>query len=737
VSRPPTERTTARIRTRIAAEVLLGSVALAGILLLALLAIPPAIGAQERPALMGFSPEKSAQQLDWERIMAAIPDSATMRSYHYDMTRLPHHAGTEENYRLAVYLRDLWEGFGFETEMVKYDILVPWPEELSLRLVAPEVIELETTEPPIPEDPDTYVEGGLPGMAAYVTSGRAVGEVVYVNYGRIADYRLLDEMGVSLEGKIVLVRYGGSPGQMRGMKVRMAAERGAVGAVIYTDPEEDGYVRGDIYPQGTWRPWEGIQRGSFLDVPIYPGDPLTPFEPSIPGVERIDFEEAGNVQRIPTQPISYGEALKILRHIGGDVVPSDWQGGLPLAYHIGPGPAEIEIDVQFDYQQRPVWNVFGRVPGAVEPDKVVMAAGHRDSWVLGARDPTSGTVSLLETARGVAEAVRQGFQPRRSIVFGSWGGEDFFLLGSTEWGEQFRDELRENMVLYLNRESYTAGSWSASGNPSLEPWVVETTRDASHPEGANLHTAWVDQNPARPPSLGTLGSGSDYTVFLDHIGVPSLNVGYGSGNGVYHSLYDTFNWFQRFGDPEYRYGVAQADVVGRMLMRLANADVLPFDFTNSANAIAGYLDEIVAMDTEGRLRSELRAIGSANARFRIAGGEADAAFRNVVAGGADWVEQHAEELAEINQLIMQTEREMLDERGLWRRPWYKNLIYAPGYYEGYSAKTLPGVREAMEEGEWAIARTQAGMLEEALDRATAVITEAGDKARAIAPRLVS
>jgi N-acetylated-alpha-linked acidic dipeptidase len=709
-------------------------VALCAALALALTGAAPLPLAAQDARLLGFSPERATAQLEWERIMAAVPDSATMRGYHWELTRAPHHAGTEENYRLAVYLRDLWEEFGFETEMVKYDILVPWPEELSLRLVEPEVIELAVTEPPIPEDPDTYVEGALPGMAAYVVSGSARGEVVYANYGRIADYRRLDEMGVSLEGKIVLVRYGGSPGQMRGMKVRMAAERGAVGVVIYTDPQEDGYVRGDVYPQGTWRPWEGIQRGSFLDVPIYPGDPLTPFEPSLPGVERIDFEEAGNIQRIPTQPISYGEALKILRHIGGDVVPREWQGGLPVTYHIGPGPAVVEIDVQFDYQQRPVWNVFGRVPGAVEPDKFVMAAGHRDSWVLGARDPTSGTVSLLETARGVADAVRQGFQPRRSIVFGSWGGEDFFLLGSTEWGEQLRDELRENMVLYINRESYTAGGWGASGNHALEPWVIETTKSAPHPEAPSLYEAWTAEE---TPALGALGSGSDYTVFLDHIGVPSLNVGYGSGNGVYHSLYDTFYWFQRFGDPEYRYGVAQADVVGRMLMRMANADVLPFDFTHAANAIAGYVDELVAMDDQGRLRSELRAIGAANARFRIAGAEADQAFRAVLAGGQEWVEQHADALTEVNRLIMQTERELLDERGLWRRPWYKNLVYAPGYYEGYAAKTLPGVREAMEEGEWEIAREQAGMLVEALDRATGVITEAGDRARAVGGRLVS
>lgn len=667
--------------------------------------------------------------------MAAVPDTAQMREYHYAMTRLPHHAGTEENYRLALYLRDLWEGFGFETEMVKYDILVPWPVELSLKLTAPEEIDLAVTEPPIAEDPDTEVAGGLPGMAAYVTSGRAQGEVVYVNYGRIGDYRLLDQMGVSLEGKIVLVRYGGTPGQMRGMKVRMAAERGAVGAVIYSDPEDDGYVRGDVYPHGRWRPWEGIQRGSFLDVPIYPGDPLTPFEPSIPGTERIALEDAGNVQKIPVQPISYGEALKILRHVGGDVVPQAWQGGLPLAYHLGPGPAEVEIDIQYDYRERPVWNVFGKVVGAVEPEKFVLAGGHRDSWVLGARDPTSGAVSLLETARGVAAAVEQGFRPRRSIVFGSWGGEDFFLLGSTEWGEQFREELQENMVVYINRESYTAGSWSAQGNHSLQRFVIETSKDAPHPDRASLHDAWSLQQPDQPLALGALGSGSDYTVFVDHLGVPSLSLGYGSPNGIYHSLYDTYYYYQRFGDPGYRYGVAQADMVGRMVMRLANAEVLPFDFTSAANAIAGYVDELVELDSEGRLRTDIRAVGGANAALRLAAAETNAVLERLTRDEGPWLRENPEALNEVNQLIMQAERELVDERGLWRRPWYRNLVYAPGYYEGYAAKTLPGVREAIEDEAWDVGRVQAGMLVEALKRATSVITDAGDKARGV--RLVS
>jgi N-acetylated-alpha-linked acidic dipeptidase len=702
---------------------------------LTMLLIPliPLIAGAQLPTLTGFSVERSEQHREWESVMAAVPDVARMGEFHYDMTRLPHHAGTEENYRLALYLQGLWEELGFETELVRYDVYLPWPGERSLRLVEPEVVELAVTEPPIAADPDTYVEGVITGMAAYVTPGDVVGDVVYANYGRSGDYRLLEERGVSLDGRIVLVRYGGTPAQMRGMKVREAAMRGAVGVVIYSDPEDDGYVRGDVYPDGTWRPPEGIQSGSFLDVPIYPGDPLTPFVPSIPGVQRLAFEDAETIQKIPVQPISYGEALKILRHIGGDVVPQEWQGGLPLAYHIGAGPARVEMHVEYDYAQRPVWNVFGKIEGTVEPEKFILAAGHRDAWALGARDPTSGAVSLLETARGIATALEQGYRPRRSIVFGSWGGEEYFLLGSTEWGEQFGEQLRENMVAYINRESYTAGDWSASGNHSLERFVIETSRDAVHPQAPSLYDAWSMQEPGAPPRLGAPGSGSDFTVFIDHLGIPSLSLGYGSGNGVYHSLYDTLGWFQRFGDPDYEYGVAQADMVGRMLMRLASAEILPFDFTDTADVIGRYVDELVELDAGGRLRDELRGIGAANARLRAAAVEANMSFSGVLSGGSQWTTGSEDALREINRLIMQTERELLDERGIWRRPWYRNLIYAPGYYEGYAAKTLPGVREAIEHGDWEVAQAQATMLVEALERAATSMTSAANTARRVQP----
>ncbi len=575
--------------------------------------------------MMGFTKDNAERERADERVMAASPDAELMQQYHYVLTRKPHHAGSEANYEYALYIRDQLKEFGYETEMFKYDILVPWAGENRITLTDPETAEIAVTEPPIPEDPDTYIEGGLPPMAAYITPGDVAGELVYVNYARIGDYRLLEKMGISLEGKIVIARYGGSPAQMRGMKVREAAKRGAIGAIIYSDPEDDGYVRGDVYPKGTWRPWTGVQRGSYLDVPIYPGDPLTPFEPSIPGVSRLPMEEAETIQKIPAHPISYGEALKLLRHIDGPVVPREWQGGLPITYHVGPGPARVSMHIELDYQTRPVWNVFGTIRGTHEPERVVLAAGHRDSWVLGARDPISGAVSLLETARGIAAAVEQGHRPRRSIQFGSWGGEDFFLLGSTEYGEQFADELKKNVVVYINRESYTAGRWSASGNHSLERFLIETSRDASHPSGTSLYGAWLAQSAGEPLHLGALGSGSDYTVFIDHLGVPSLGPGYGSPNGVYHSLYDTLNWFLKFGDPGYKYGVAQADMVGRMMMRLASTEVLPFDSTGTADAVGRYLEDLSALDSEGEMREALATVASANGRMRTAAVEANLA----------------------------------------------------------------------------------------------------------------
>ncbi len=685
---------------------------------------------QSSAGMMGFSADAADQEQAFERIMAAVPDATRMAEHHRILTRKRHHAGTPENYEYALYFRDQLDELGYETQMFKYDILVPWAGENRITLTAPETAEIAVTEPPIPEDPDTSIEGLPPPMAAYVTPGDVGGELVYVNYGRLQDYRWLEEQGISIEGKIVLTRYGGSPAQMRGMKVREAAKRGAIGAIVYSDPADDGYVRGDVYPDGRWRPWQGVQTGSYLDVPIYPGDPVTPFEPSIPGVERIPMAEAESIQKIPAHPISYGEALKLLRHLEGPAVPREWQGGLPLAYHIGPGPATVSMHVEQDYQTRPVWNVFGTIKGSVEPDRVVLVAGHRDSWMLGAQDPMSGIGPLLETARGIAAAVDQGFAPRRSIQFGSWGGEEYFLLGSTEYGEQFADELRENMVVYINRESYTAGTWNAAGTHSLEKFTIETTRDAPHPSRTSLYEAWKAQQPGDPLHLDALGSGSDWTVFLDHLGVPSLGVGYEEGQGIYHSLYDTLTWFQKFGDPGYEYGVAQADVTGRLVMRLTNAEVLPFDSTGTADAIGRYLDELADLDSEGEVRDALAAIAVANTRMRAAAVRTNRAVGGLLGCGQAALQTRTRALDELNGLIMKVDRNFVDERGLPRRPWYRNQLYAPGYYEGYAAKTLPGVREAIEQQEWSVAREQATGVVRALTGATTTLEQAGDVARA-------
>ncbi|MBI4485143.1 MAG: M28 family peptidase [Acidobacteria bacterium] len=608
------------------------------------------------------------------------------------MTLKPHHVGTEVNYEYGVYLSDKLKSFGWDVKMHKYDVYIPWPGNNRVSLTAPEKVEIALVEPPVPEDPDSQTPGVLPAFAAYVASGDVEGELVYVNYGRIQDYRLLDQKGISLKGKIAIARYGGQPSQMRGMKTREAAKRGAIGSIVYSDPAEDGYVRGDVYPKGRWRPSTTFERGSFLDVPIYPGDPLTPGTPSIPGVARLKPEEAETIQKIPTIVISYGEALKLLKHIDGEVVPRDWQGALPIAYHIGPGPAKVSMHIENDYQTRPVWNVVASIRGAVEPERIVMAAGHRDGWNMGAVDPTSGAASLLETARAISAAVKQGFKPRRTIQIASWDGEEFFLLGSTEHGEQFADELRKNMVVYINRESYTAGNWNTDGNSSLERWVIETTKDSVHPSGKNLYDVWTAQQPNQPIRLAALGSGSDYTVFIDHLGVPSLGPGFSGGAGVRHSLYDTFTFFQRFGDPEYKFGVAQADVVSKMLMRLANAEVLPFDYTATADYLGRELDDLKTLDTAGQMRETLAGLAAASADMRSSAVDANMAVEQLLAGpsgGRDKV------LPELNGLVMQVERDFLDDRGLPRRPWYKYLLTAPGYYTGYAAKTLPGVREAI------------------------------------------
>ncbi len=682
--------------------------------------------------LSGYTPASAQRQRALEAAIIGKPSAERMNTYHLALTAEPHHAGTEANLRLGDYYAARLKEFGFDSvARYRYQVLLPRPIERRITLLAPERYELKLEEPPLPGDPDTRKPGVLPPYNAYAVDGDVTSEVVYVNYGVPADYRVLDSLGISVAGKIVIARYGGS---WRGIKPKVAAEHGAVACIIYSDPADDGYVQGDVVPKGKWRPEWGVQRGSVMDMPMYPGDPQTPNRASKPGVERIPLANVPTIEKIPTIPISYGDALPILRNLGGAVVPRAWRGGLPITYHVGPGPARVRLILKNDWGVRPIVNVIGILRGSEIPEQIVMAGGHRDAWTFGGRDPTSGAVSLLETARVMADLAKAGQRPRRSIAIASWDAEEYGLIGSTEYGEEFADTLRQHLVVYLNRESYTAGNFTADGVHSLQPLVNQVARTVQMPGGERtVYDAWLAE--ARPLELaegsgdkqvrlGALGSGSDYTVFLDHLGIPSLDMGFESGNGIYHSRYDTHWFFTTFGDPGFAYGVRLAELVGIFLERVANADVLPFDYTSTAETINRYLDELEQEAGNRKLDVRLAEVREANARLGATAGALNAEIERVLALDAERLGSASPALGRLNDRIVKAEQAFLHDEGLPRRPWFRHQLYAPGFYTGYGVKTLPGIREALENNDVAEARRMAEVLTATLEQARRVLAEA-------------
>jgi len=612
----------------------------------------------------------------------------------------------------------------------RYEVLLPYPVEREVTLLAPERYELRLREPPLPDDPDTKKEGVLPPFNAYSADGDVTAEVVYVNYGIPEDYAVLDSLGISVKGRIVLARYGHS---WRGIKPRLAAERGAVGCLIYSDPEDDGFVKGDTLPVGKWRPSQGVQRGSVMDMPLYPGDPQTPGEPSVEGAERIPLDEVATIQKIPVQPISYGDAEPILRSLGGAGVPEKWQGGLPFDYHVGPGPARVHMRLRFDWSVRPIVDVFGLLLGKEEPDTWVMAGGHRDAWTFGGRDPISGAVSLLETARLLAAQARAGHRLRRTVAIASWDAEEWGLIGSTEWGEQHARELPGKVAVYLNRESYHQGRFEASGSHALQPLVNDVARAVAFPRAGGdttVYQRWVartqehgedaEVRPSIPPlvqgdgrtdvRIGALGSGSDYTVFLDHLGIPALNMGFSGPNGIYHSRYDTHHYFTTFGDPGFVTGERLAELVGLFLARMANARILPFDYRATAETVDRYLDELGKQAEEKGTGVDLSGLRAANRDFA---GAADT-LHAIVTATLESGSPDPGAVDALNALMLDIERGFLTGEGLPGRPWFRHQLYAPGYYTGYGVKTLPGVREALENGDIEEAAAMARRLETSL-----------------------
>jgi len=682
--------------------------------------------------LDGFNADRTQTQRRWEEKFRAVPAPTSAREHLRILTREPHIAGTKADYDTAIYVRDQLRSYGIAAELKEYDVWLNYPNSPSIvELIASRPQRLNIQEPAVPGDPTSSHPNITPLFNGYSASGDVTAPVVYANYGLPNDYDDLKKAGVEVKGKIVLVRYGNS---FRGVKAKVAEDHGAVGCIIYSDPADDGYMQGDIYPKGPWRPGESGQRGSVQYLFDYPGDPLTPGRPAIPGVERLKPEQATDLTRIPVQPISYDAARAILSVMKGPVRPRGFQGGLPFAYHLG-GTSDVKLRLKtdMDYKIRKIWNVIARIDGNEEKDRWVILGNHRDAWVFGAVDPNSGSSAMLEVGRGFGELLKQGWKPRRTIILASWDAEEYGLIGSTEWAEELAPELRQKAVAYLNLDAAVSGPhFGASSVPSLWKVMRAATMDVKDPKtGKSVYQQWQDRSREGRPEgasnkeeaqIGPLGSGSDYTPFLQHLGIPSTDMGFGGDYGVYHSSYDSFHWMDQFGDPGFVYHVAAAQVWGTLAMRLAEADALQFDYSDYAKQIREYFSETVRL-------AGLRSLGSAfdekSMNEALDGFAKEAERVNKLRQDAVRSSDRAA-LTRINDALIQTERQLIDPRGLRGRAWYKHQIYAPGFYTGYAAQPLTDFRQALDERNGANAKESLEKIVQAIKRATSTLKQAKD-----------
>src|SRR5881396_4239623 len=591
----------------------------AGLLLAATPASPPG------DTLRGFTLESSKAERDWETKFRAVPSTDSLRSYMRRLSARPHHVGSPYDRDNAEWILTKFKSFGLDAHIETFDVLFPTPIERVVELVAPTKFVAQLREPPVAGDLTSAQQSEqLPTYNAYSIDGDVTAPLVYVNYGVPADYERLERLGISVKGAIVIARYFGS---WRGIKPKVAAEHGAIGCLIYSDPRDDGYTQGDVYPHGPWLPRDGVQRGSVMDMPVYPGDPLTPGVGATKDAKRLATAEAQTITKIPVLPISYGDAQPLLAALAGPTAPDEWRGGLGITYHVGPGPAKVHLRVKSDWSLKPLYDVIARIPGASAPDEWVIRGNHHDAWVNGAEDPISGQVPLLEEARALGQLLKQGWKPRRTIIYAAWDGEEPALIGSTEWVETHADELAHKAVAYLNTDSNGRGYLSVAGSHSLEQFINDVARDIDDPETrltvwkrsqlndvANARSLEVREEARRRANLriGALGSGSDYTPFLQHAGIASLNLGYGGedGGGIYHSIYDDFKWFTAFDDTSFVYGRALAQTMGTAVMRLADAELLPYDFTGLAETVGRYAREVQKLlkDKQDSVREQNRQI---------------------------------------------------------------------------------------------------------------------------------
>ncbi len=667
--------------------------------------------AQSGGTLRGFSTAEAKEEIAWEEKMRAIPRTDLLREYMERLSSEPHAIGSSRGKANAEWILNKFTSWGLKASIEEFQVLFPTPKERVVELVEPVKYVAKLEEPPVLEDPDSTDAGQLPTYNAYSADGDVTAQVVYVNYGVPDDYEALQKLGVEVKGKIVLARYGAS---WRGIKPKVAFEHGAIGCLIYSDPKDDGYFQGAVYPEGPFRPEQGVQRGSVMDMPVYPGDPLTPGTGATPGAKRLPMKEVTTFTKIPVIPISYGDALPILKNLRGSVAPVSWRGALPVTYFTGPGPAVVHLKMTSDWSLHPAYDVIARIEGSTFPDEWIVQGNHHDAWVNGASDPVSGLVTVLEQARAFGELLRQGWRPSRTIIFAAWDGEEPGLLGSTEWAEAHATELQDKAVLYLNGDSNGKGWFGASGSHSLERFIHEVARDIADPESGKsvydtllkrrLDTA-ADEQEKKDLSeradlrIGALGSGSDYTVFIDHLGIASLDLRFSGGEGgVYHSIYDSFYWYTHFADTTFVYGRALSQLDGTAVMRLADAQILPFEFTDLAETIGRYVEELDKLaKKDGKV--DLGPLKDAQLNLMKSAQRYEQAYRQAAATGSVFREPTAA-LHMLNRRLYQSERMLAAPEGLPRRPWFRHQLYAPGFYTGYGVKTIPYVREAIEQHQW-------------------------------------
>ena len=694
----------------------------------------------------------------WEQKFRAIPNPQNLRDYMQRLSARPHHVGSPYDKDNAEWIAAKLKSWGLDAKIENFDVLFPTPKERLVEMLAPVKFTAKLEEPAFSVDPTSDQKAEqLPVYHAYSIDGEVTAPLVYVNYGIPSDYEELQRMGVSVNGAIVIARYGAS---WRGIKPKLAAEHGATACIVYSDPRDDGYYTGDVYPDGPQRPQYGAQRGSVMDMPLYPGDPLTPGIGATPEAKRLPISEAKTLTKIPVLPMSYGDAQPLLAELKGPLAPESWRGALPITYHVGPGPARVHLKLKFNWDQKRLYDVIFRIPGSQYPDEWVIRGNHHDAWVNGADDPISGAVAEMEEARGLAEMLKEGWKPKRTIIYCFWDGEEPGLLGSTEWAETHADELGRHAVAYINSDSNGRGFLGASGSHTLENFMNGVMKDIEDPE--TKMSVWKRTQLvglARAPAdrkrelrtrsdlrIQALGSGSDYTTFIDHLGVASLDLGFGGeggGGGVYHSVYDDFYWYTHFGDTDFVYGRALAQTAGTAVIRLADADILPFQFTDFADTVRGYVDELKKLSSDQRAAVEERNLEIDEGVFAAS---ADPQLKRVppskqpvpphlnfapLEDALDVLAQSAKRydtaqrkpasanVRDVNAKLIESERRLTDSAGLPGRPWFRHMIYAPGFYTGYGVKTIPGVREAIEQKRWQEA-------DQEIQRAAKVLTREAD-----------